>query len=221
MRGGDNSYNEHTFRTAFENLLNALKPHSDIRIIHEPKAKGQGSIRPDFKVTRQARSQSYNKTQDNLSQDNPPQSNPQNKAQGYESLLGFIECKNYGTDLSPLISGKQIEKYLSVCHNIILTDYNRFILLSYGNVVDDITLFDTLDLAPQKAQETPKSPKSNQAQNQAKLIEIATRFSHLLNSFFDTLVSIKAKDELIKVLSTQSFYLSSVIDEARQSHPHI
>ena len=183
--------NEHTFRTAFENLLNSLKPHNDIKIIHEPKAKGQGSVRPDFKVIRQA--------------------------QGYESLLGFIECKNYGADLSPLVKGKQIEKYLSVCHNIILTDYNHFILLSYGNVVDDITLFDCFESAPK---ETKKSPKSNQTQkaNQAKLIEISTRFSHLLQSFFDTLVSIKAKDELIKVLSTQSFYLSSVIDEAKDNH---
>ena len=169
-------YNEHTFRTAFENLLNALKPHSDISIIHEPQAKGQGSIRPDFKVIR--------------------------KAQGYDSLLGFIECKTYGADLTTLIKGKQIEKYLTVCHNIILTDYNRFILLSYGNVIDDFTLFDEI-------YSTPK---------EAKLIEISTRFSHLLQSFFDTLVSIKQKDELIKVLSIQSFYLSSVINEAKQSH---
>ncbi|EJT2319024.1 hypothetical protein NVZ75_001003, partial [Campylobacter upsaliensis] len=44
------NYNEHSFRTPFENLLNALKP-KEIKIIHEPKSeKGQGSIRPDFKV---------------------------------------------------------------------------------------------------------------------------------------------------------------------------
>lgn len=143
--------NEHTFRTAFENLINALKPHSDIKIIHEPKATGQGKIRPDFKVICQT--------------------------QGYDSLLGFIECKNYGEDLNPLVKGKQIEKYRLFCHNIILTDYNRFILLSYDNVIDDITLFDDIESMPKET----------------KLIEIATRFSHLLNSFFDTLVSIKSK----------------------------
>ncbi|HEF3567715.1 TPA: hypothetical protein R9135_000987, partial [Campylobacter upsaliensis] len=30
------NYNEHSFRTPFENLLNALKP-KEIKIIHEPK----------------------------------------------------------------------------------------------------------------------------------------------------------------------------------------
>ncbi|MGX3011403.1 type ISP restriction/modification enzyme [Helicobacter sp. 23-1044] len=175
--------NEHSFRTALENLLNALKPTQDIRIIHEPKSKeGQGNIRPDFKIVRQM---------------------PQEKG-GYESLVGFIECKNFGADLSPLVKGKQIAKYLSVCHNIILTDYNRFILLSYGKIIDDLVLFDNLD----SPQNTP---------NQAKLIEKSTRFSHLLGAFFDTLVSIKEKDELVKILSTQSFYLSSVIFEAQNT----
>ncbi|MGX3097680.1 type ISP restriction/modification enzyme [Helicobacter sp. 23-1046] len=173
LRQGDRDYNEHTFRTALENLLNAFKPTQDINIIHEPKSKqGQGNIRPDFKVFRQM--------------------------QGYESLIGFIECKNFGVDLSPLIKGKQIEKYLSVCHNIILTDYNRFILLSYGKVIDDFVLFDSLDSLPQ-----------------AKLIESTTRFSHLLSKFFDTKVQITRKEALATILATQSFYLSSVINEAQ------
>ncbi|EIC2488228.1 hypothetical protein K9094_001144, partial [Campylobacter jejuni] len=47
---GAKNYNEYTFRTCFENLLNELKP-KEIKIIHEPKSeKGQGSIRPDFKT---------------------------------------------------------------------------------------------------------------------------------------------------------------------------
>ncbi len=169
------SGNEHTFRTAFENLLNSLKPHNDIKIIHEPKAKGQGSIRPDFKVIRQA--------------------------QGYESLLGFVECKNYGIDLSPLISGKQIEKYLSVCHNIILTDYNRFILLSYDKIEADLILFSDLQSPPSKAE----------------FIKIQNNFSFLLQKFFGTATTITSKDELVKILSTQAFYLSDTISEAAQN----
>ena len=202
LKLGDKDYNEHTFRTALENLLNVLKPapspdsqQGEIIITHEPKAKsGQGSIRPDFKVTR--------------------------KMQGYESLLGFIECKNYGTDLTPLIKGKQIEKYLSVCHNIILTDYNRFILLSFGKVVADLVLFDSLESPQNTHQNTPQNASQNATKsslNQAKLIEISTRFSHLLGAFFHTSAQIAQKDELVKVLSTQSFYLSSAIFSAQNA----
>ena len=113
VKKGD--FNEHTFRTPLENLLNALKP-KDIRLTHEPKAEqGQGSVRPDFKIYKQT--------------------------PHYEALQGFIECKNYKENLDTLVKGKQIEKYLAVCPNIILTDYNRFILLSFGKVIADITLF--------------------------------------------------------------------------------
>ena len=140
--------------------------------------------------------------------------------QGYESLLGFIECKNYGTDLTPLIKGKQIEKYLSVCHNIILTDYNRFILLSFGKVVADLVLFDSLESPQNTHQNTPQNASQNATKsslNQAKLIEISTRFSHLLGAFFHTSAQIAQKDELVKVLSTQSFYLSSAIFSAQNA----
>ena len=140
--------------------------------------------------------------------------------QGYESLLGFIECKNYGTDLTPLIKGKQIEKYLTVCHNIILTDYNRFILLSFGKVVADLVLFDSLESPQNTHQNTPQNASQNATKsslNQAKLIEISTRFSHLLGAFFHTSAQIAQKDELVKVLSTQSFYLSSAIFSAQNA----
>lgn len=183
--------NEHSFRTAFENLLNAFKPtqttpnpnseQGEIVIIHEPKStQGQGSIRPDFKVIR--------------------------KAQGYESLVGFIECKNFGADLSPLVRGKQIAKYLSVCHNIILTDYNRFILLSYGKIIDDLVLF------PNGFEENLLTKDSTPTK--AHLIESSTRIAQLLGEFFHTSAQIAQKDDLIKVLSSQSFYLSSAIFSA-------
>ncbi|MGX2985252.1 type ISP restriction/modification enzyme [Helicobacter sp. 23-1048] len=202
LRQGDRDYNEHTFRTALENLLNAFKPtqavqspsseQGEIVIIHEPKSKqGQGNIRPDFKVVRQ------------MPQDSKTQI-PQEKI-GYESLVGFIECKNYGIDLSPLVKGKQIEKYLSVCHNIILTDYNRFILLSYGKIIDDFTLF------PNGVESNLLNTTQDKATQKTKLIESTTRISQLLSEFFHTTAQITQKDELVKVLSTQSFYLSTAI----------
>ena len=174
--------NEILFRTALENLLNAFKIQAqnsdEIHIIHELKAnEGQGNIRPDFKIVRQM---------------------PQDKG-SYESLIGFIECKNFGADLSPLIKGRNIEKYLSICHNIILTNYNRFILLSFGKVIQDFTLFSGFESTPSKT----------------KLIKISTRFSQFLGEFFHTSARISQKDEFIKILSTQSFYLSNVIFEAK------
>lgn len=171
VRKGD--FNEHTFRTPLENLLNALKP-KDIKLIHEPKARqGQGSIRPDFKVYKQT--------------------------PNYEALQGFIECKNYKENLDTLIKGKQIEKYLSVCPNLILTDYNRFILLSFGKVVVDLTLF-PLGLENELLRE-----------DKAINIEIEGKFTQLLQNFFEISANIKSKDELVQILSTQSFYLSETI----------
>ena len=194
--------NEHSFRTALENLLNAFKPtqavqsqsskQGEIVIIHEPKSKqGQGNIRPDFKVVHK------------MPQDSKTQI-PQEKV-GYESLVGFIECKNYGVDLSPLVKSKQIEKYLSVCHNIILTDYNRFILLSYGKIIDDFTLF------PNGVESNLLNATQDKATQKTKIIESTTRISQLLSEFFHTTAQITQKDELVKVLSTQSFYLSTAI----------
>lgn len=177
VKKGD--FNEHTFRTPLENLLNALKP-KDIRLAHEPKAEqGQGSVRPDFKIYKQT--------------------------PHYEALQGFIECKNYKENLDTLVKGKQIEKYLAVCPNIILTDYNRFILLSFGKVIADITLF---PFGLENALFT---------QEKAKDIEIQNAFIQLLQSFFESVANITNKDELVAILSTQSFYLSETIfksDEA-------
>ena len=177
VKKGD--FNEHTFRTPLENLLNALKP-KDIRLAHEPKAEqGQGSVRPDFKIYKQT--------------------------PHYEALQGFIECKNYKENLDTLVKGKQIEKYLAVCPNIILTDYNRFILLSFGKVIANITLF---PFGLENALFT---------QEKAKDIEIQNAFIQLLQSFFESVANITNKDELVAILSTQSFYLSETIfksDEA-------
>ncbi|ECC1825649.1 N-6 DNA methylase, partial [Campylobacter coli] len=164
------NYNEHSFRTCFENLLNELKP-KEVKIIHEPKSeKGQGSIRPDFKTYKLI---------------------DKEKELSYNHLVGFIECKNLDVDLNLHLKGKQLSKYLQISPNIIFTNYKRFILFSFEKVVFDIDLLDDkLDLKE----------------------ENVSVFKNLLKAYFDdNSTTIKSKQELVKVLSTQSFYLSNAL----------
>ena len=164
------NYNEHSFRTCFENLLNELKP-KEIKIIHEPKSeKGQGSIRPDFKAFKLI---------------------DKEKELSYNHLVGFIECKNLDVDLNLHLNGKQLSKYLQISPNIIFTNYKRFILFSFEKVIFDVNLLD----------------------DELNLLERNINiFKNLLKAYFDdNTTTIKSKQELIKVLSSQSFYLSTAL----------
>ncbi|WP_343353155.1 type ISP restriction/modification enzyme [Helicobacter mastomyrinus] len=180
-----NEYNEHSFRTFLENLLNVLKNDDKCYIIHEPKAEvGQGHIRPDYKVYKRIDSKN---------------------TLSYNALMGFIECKQWGEDLNAHIKGKQLDKYLQICPNIMLTNYNRFILISFGTIISDTTLFDYgLDTHLFKDMQDSILPH--------KLKD----FQALLSDFFNaTQAAIKSKAEVIKILSTQSFYLAL---KARESY---
>ncbi|EKC4020681.1 N-6 DNA methylase, partial [Campylobacter coli] len=85
----------------------------------------------------------------------------------------------------------QLSKYLQISPNIIFTNYKRFILFSFEKVVFDIDLLDDkLDLKE----------------------ENISIFRNLLKAYFDdNSTTIKSKQELVKVLSTQSFYLSNAL----------
>ncbi|HEG8232278.1 TPA: N-6 DNA methylase, partial [Campylobacter coli] len=109
----------------------------------------------------------------------------------YNHLVGFIECKNLDVDLNLHLKGKQLSKYLQISPNIIFTNYKRFILFSFEKVVFDIDLLDDkLDLKE----------------------ENISIFRNLLKAYFDdNSTTIKSKQELVKVLSTQSFYLSNAL----------
>ncbi|EKP7754737.1 N-6 DNA methylase, partial [Campylobacter coli] len=89
------------------------------------------------------------------------------------------------------LKGKQLSKYLQISPNIIFTNYKRFILFSFEKVVFDIDLLDDkLDLKE----------------------ENISIFGNLLKAYFDdNSTTIKSKQELVKVLSTQSFYLSNAL----------
>ena len=118
-------YNELSFRTPLENCLKALKPKGTKLIQEAQSEKNQGHIRPDFKVYKTI------DKEDELS---------------YENLIGFVECKNITENLNKHIKSSQLDKYLSISPNIILTNYKKFILFSFDKIVEEVELFnDELD----------------------------------------------------------------------------
>jgi len=168
--------NEHTLRTDLENLLNTFKP-DDIKILQEAKKEEYEEGTPDFKVFRRI--------------------DPKEQLT-YNLLIGYIETKKLNENLNKIRETNQIKKYLEVSPNIILTDYNRFIHLSYDKVVSEILLFDF------GIDDDNKLFKNNITEQ--KVIE----FENFLNNFFLNYEKrkIKTKKELVKVLSSQAFYLS-------------
>ena len=166
---------ELSFRTPLENLLKALKPSPSYTIIQEAKSEGKSGAKPDFDV--------YQKIdkQDELS---------------YNRLIGFVECKDIDKDLD--FESEQIKRYLEISPNIILTNYRRFMLLSFGKVIYEASLFD-------ESLNTHLFTQENKEE-----------FFALISAFFaDTNTQIKSKAELVKVLSSQSFYLSIALKNAK------
>ena len=166
---------EHTLRTPLENLLNAIKP-KEIKVVHEAQKEEYENGTPDFKIFKQIDS---------------------SEKLTYPNLVGYIECKKLNEDLDKIIKTPQIKKYLEVSPNILLTDYNRFILLSFEKKISDITLFDYgLD------EHTLFNEFNEITQDKAD------RLQGILTEFFNSSArKIKSKKELVKVLSTQAFYL--------------
>jgi hypothetical protein len=100
---------EHTLRTDFENLLNSIKPDPSIIITQEPKKEDETGGRPDFKVTIN------------------------------DMIIGYIETKPVGMDLDRIIDpqsnsrdAQQLRAYMGITPNLMLTNYNEFILFRDG-----------------------------------------------------------------------------------------
>ena len=166
--------NEQSFRTDLENLLNSLKPENT-KILQEAKREDYESGTPDFKVFKRI---------------------DQEEQLSYNLLIGYIETKKPNENLDEIRKTKQIKKYLAVSPNIILTDFNRFIHLSYDEVIQDITLFDF---------------KRDNKLFELEITEEKTKdFKKFLDNFFLNYKTrkITTKKELAKVLSSQAFYLS-------------
>lgn len=117
IASSDGDGTEFTYRTYFQNLLNEIKLDKDIKIIQEPKKDEQIIGRPDFKVE-----------QNGL-------------------VIGYIETKPLGMNLDEIIDGNtsresiQLKQYLKVIPNLILTNYNEFILFKNQIPVDRGILF--------------------------------------------------------------------------------
>ncbi|ECH3612385.1 N-6 DNA methylase [Campylobacter upsaliensis] len=115
----------------------------------------------------------------------------------YNALVGFVECKNIDVDLNKELKSRQLSRYSQLCPNILLTNYRQFILLSFDRAVKVCELFDE-NLNPTLFSENEKQI-----------------FLSLIDDFYgENHANIKSKAELIKVLSSQSFYLSTTLKEA-------
>ncbi|MCR2066043.1 N-6 DNA methylase [Campylobacter helveticus] len=115
----------------------------------------------------------------------------------YDAVVGFVECKNIDADLNKELKSGQLSRYSQLCPNILLTNYRQFILLSYDRVIQVCELFDK-DLNLTLFSESQKQV-----------------FLNLISDFYgENHANIKSKAELVKVLSTQSFYLSTALHNA-------
>ncbi len=93
-------------------LYNILTGFFDknIHIIHEPKRDKEGRGAPDFKFVVN------------------------------ETIIGYCETKEVGENLDNVIKSEQIQKYLTLTDNLLITDYLRFIWLYHGVVRADIRI---------------------------------------------------------------------------------
>ncbi|MDR3301706.1 MAG: hypothetical protein LBT01_04150, partial [Spirochaetaceae bacterium] len=153
------------YRTPLENLINSIKLSSrDFSIIQEDRHSGfEIAGMPDFFV--------YEDDQTL-----------------FKRLVGFVECKKPSYPLEKLIGTEQIKKYSKSCENIIITNYNRFILLQKNRIIYDITIT-----------------------NAKKTI---IDFSNLFFEFYQyEYPYINTKKTLAKILAEQSFYYSIALRE--------
>lgn len=98
---------EHTYRTHLHNFLESLKESLTIEnktlqsltIKHEPNNDKEGRGAPDFLIQNQG------------------------------LMIGYIENKRVNADLDSVAQSPQIEKYLRLSDNLMLTDYLRFCLV--------------------------------------------------------------------------------------------
>lgn len=98
---------EHTYRTYLQNFLESLRENltthdktlQSLHIKHEPNNDKEGRGAPDFLIQNQG------------------------------LMIGYIENKRVNADLDSITQSPQIEKYLRLSDNLMLTDYLRFCLV--------------------------------------------------------------------------------------------
>ncbi len=63
-----------------------------------------------------------------------------------DSFIGYVEVKKIGEDLNKTIKTEQIQKYLQLSDNLLVSNYLQFIWLHRGEAVKTITLAQPIDL---------------------------------------------------------------------------
>ena len=107
-------YSETSYRTPFENLLKAfVQFHNIVNTTIIQEGKRKSFGTPDFKVFDRA-----------------------------DSPVGYLECKDIDIDLQREKESEQIQRYLSVNGNLVLTNHIDFIFYKNGNIVREIKLID-------------------------------------------------------------------------------
>jgi predicted helicase len=165
------------YRTELHNLLKSIEfPSKNIEIIQEDVQSGvKVEGKPDFYAYE-------------ITVRSPQPQAPLDKSKRLKKLIGFIECKKPACNLESLIKSDQIKKYQRACQNIILTNYNEFILLQKGQESNRVILAAD-ELAIQK-------------------------FTNLLLKFYNySYPYIKTKNALVTSLANQSFCYSASLCE--------
>lgn len=121
---------------------------------------------------------------------------PDFKAFRNGAKVGYIETKNLGNNLDEELESKQLEKYINNIDNIILSNYNRFILIRNGEKVFDFNLLNVSDL-----RDSEFSISKNKAE----------KFLEMLESFYGyEIKTIKSPEELAKELSRRARLLKDL-----------
>lgn len=182
---------EHTYRAALENLFGILRDNlaihnkalQSLHIKHEPNNDKEGRGAPDFLIQNQG------------------------------LVIGYIENKRVNADLDSIAQSPQIEKYLRLSDNLMLTDYLRFCLVRKNDKgkVHIVQEYRICDLSQLKAT----------LKNRALLESKEKELTELFKLFFTfSPKPIITAQEFASTLAQRTQILKDSLIEA-QENPHI
>lgn len=136
-----------------------------------------------------------------------------------DRLIGFVECKDIGSDLKAMIAGKsksyksehkQLKKYLTMADSIVFTDYVEFYLLRQNEntleELDYVKLFDDIESKKEKLE-------------QANLQKLET----FITGYFDSKpIEITKQDYFVSLLAKRTKILrDEILSEMSNENSHI
>lgn len=169
---------EHTDRAALETLLNAFASAAEGKPkVQHEPKRAAGKGAPDFKVTTKG------------------------------MILGYVENKTIGENLSKVLKSDQIKKYRTLSSNILITDYLEWIWIKGASTQAESLCHET-DL---------ENPKYRVSEDRAAAV------AKLIESFFSTAPEgIGSAKGLALELATRSHLLRDYLGEelVRQEREH-